>query len=320
MLPPVHVVLRLHAIIPNHLLFIGEAGRSSLEGRQRILIVEDDAGLTPAVLSSWSDGAVVFALAAKKGSPARVKYDPTVVDPTRGGLGDHYDCVMAKLVDMNAYLEKIDARTTPNKWRRNNDTREKESTIIGKNHTSRGNTNRDFSKVVFGGQKRARKSIRWDERLELATKKAVEAPVEENINRKLKKRYLETREEQERALVEMNNWKKQQKEMKSTQVKEAIVKAIEAPVEEEKELNNEEEADVIRIAGQDGNIPYVQEFILPKLSNPGSFIITCIINNITQKDALCYIGASINLMPLTICKGLKFDRVTPTKTSLQSCD
>nr|CAC33018.1 hypothetical protein [Antirrhinum hispanicum] len=62
---------------------VPQQGGRALRGRQRILIVEDDAGLTPAVLSGWSDGAVVFALAAKEGSPARVKYDPTLVDPTR---------------------------------------------------------------------------------------------------------------------------------------------------------------------------------------------------------------------------------------------
>ena len=42
----------------------------------------------------------------------------------------------------------------------------------------------------------------------------------------------------------------------------------------------------------------------PKLKNPGSFIIPCTIGNSYFEKALCDLGASINLMPLSVFRTL----------------
>ncbi|XP_070002510.1 uncharacterized protein [Nicotiana sylvestris] len=56
--------------------------------------------------------------------------------------------------------------------------------------------------------------------------------------------------------------------------------------------------------------------IVEKLSDPGSFTIPCIIGNFAFAKALCDLGASINLMPLTIYKRLGIGRARPTSMLL----
>ncbi|XP_070054501.1 uncharacterized protein [Nicotiana tomentosiformis] len=60
--------------------------------------------------------------------------------------------------------------------------------------------------------------------------------------------------------------------------------------------------------------------IAEKLSDPGSFTIPCTIGNYAFAKALCDLGASINLMPLTICKRLGIGRARPTSMLLQLAD
>ena len=44
--------------------------------------------------------------------------------------------------------------------------------------------------------------------------------------------------------------------------------------------------------------------LLPKLKDSGSFSISCIIGNLKFDNVLCDLGASINLMPLSIFRAL----------------
>ncbi|XP_070046063.1 uncharacterized protein [Nicotiana tomentosiformis] len=60
--------------------------------------------------------------------------------------------------------------------------------------------------------------------------------------------------------------------------------------------------------------------IAEKLSDPGSFTIPCTIGNYAFAKALCDLGASINLMPLTIYKMLGIGRARPTSMLLQLAD
>ncbi|XP_070010701.1 uncharacterized protein [Nicotiana sylvestris] len=60
--------------------------------------------------------------------------------------------------------------------------------------------------------------------------------------------------------------------------------------------------------------------IAEKLSDPGSFTIPCTIGNFAFTKALCDLGASINLMPLTIYKRLGIGRDRPTSMLLQLAD
>ena len=44
----------------------------------------------------------------------------------------------------------------------------------------------------------------------------------------------------------------------------------------------------------------IQKKLPPKLKDPGSFTIPCVIGNLDEMKALCDLGASVNLMPLSV--------------------
>ncbi|MBM1019739.1 retropepsin-like aspartic protease, partial [Escherichia coli] len=58
----------------------------------------------------------------------------------------------------------------------------------------------------------------------------------------------------------------------------------------------------------------------PKLKDPGSFTIPCTIGTEFYGRALCDLGASINLMPLSVFEQLGLGEVKPTTVSLQLAD
>nr|XP_009614352.1 uncharacterized protein LOC104107293 [Nicotiana tomentosiformis] len=60
--------------------------------------------------------------------------------------------------------------------------------------------------------------------------------------------------------------------------------------------------------------------IAEKLSDPGSFTIPCTIGSYVFAKALSDLGASINLMPLSIYKNLGIGRARPTSILLQLAD
>ncbi|CAH9104590.1 unnamed protein product [Cuscuta epithymum] len=64
----------------------------------------------------------------------------------------------------------------------------------------------------------------------------------------------------------------------------------------------------------------LQSKLPPKLKDPGSFSIPCTIGNFVIDKCLCDLGASINLMPLTVCKTLGIVDIKPTTVSLQLAD
>ncbi|XP_075478870.1 uncharacterized protein LOC142519727 [Primulina tabacum] len=64
----------------------------------------------------------------------------------------------------------------------------------------------------------------------------------------------------------------------------------------------------------------VQNKIPPKLKDPGSFSIPCVIGDIVFHKALCDLGASINLMPLSVFKKLGLREPKPSRMSLQLAD
>ncbi|KAL5556867.1 hypothetical protein UlMin_039103 [Ulmus minor] len=64
----------------------------------------------------------------------------------------------------------------------------------------------------------------------------------------------------------------------------------------------------------------LQNKLPPKLKDPGSFTIPCSIGNQYFGKALCDLGASINLMPMSIFKKLGIGEARPTTVSLQLAD
>ncbi|XP_061351615.1 uncharacterized protein LOC133296608 [Gastrolobium bilobum] len=64
----------------------------------------------------------------------------------------------------------------------------------------------------------------------------------------------------------------------------------------------------------------IQKKLPPKLKDSGSFSIPIAIGNIEVGKALCDLGESINLMPLSMCRALRIKELKPTTISLQLAD
>ena len=64
----------------------------------------------------------------------------------------------------------------------------------------------------------------------------------------------------------------------------------------------------------------IQKKLPQKLNDPGSFNIPCVIGNIEFDKALCDLGASINLMPLSVFRKLGLGEAKPTTVTLQMAD
>ncbi|XP_061350313.1 uncharacterized protein LOC133295489 [Gastrolobium bilobum] len=63
-----------------------------------------------------------------------------------------------------------------------------------------------------------------------------------------------------------------------------------------------------------------QKNLPPKLKDPGSFSILFTIGSMTIEKVLCDLGASINVMPLSMMKKLGITEVKPIKMILQLAD
>ncbi|KAM6580981.1 hypothetical protein CsatA_004755 [Cannabis sativa] len=64
----------------------------------------------------------------------------------------------------------------------------------------------------------------------------------------------------------------------------------------------------------------LQKKLPPKIKDPGSFNIPCSIGGSVETKALCDLGASINLMPLSVFKRLGLGKAKPTTVTLQLAD
>ena len=64
----------------------------------------------------------------------------------------------------------------------------------------------------------------------------------------------------------------------------------------------------------------IQHKLPPKLEDPWSFTIPINIGNFEFDKALCDLGASVNLMPLSIFRKLELSEVQPTNITLQLAD
>ena len=64
----------------------------------------------------------------------------------------------------------------------------------------------------------------------------------------------------------------------------------------------------------------LQSSSLSKLQGPDSFSIPCCIGDVQIKRALCDLGASVSLMPLSLCKKLQLPNLKSTTTLVQLAD
>ncbi|XP_058746297.1 uncharacterized protein LOC131619190 [Vicia villosa] len=83
-------------------------------------------------------------------------------------------------------------------------------------------------------------------------------------------------------------------------------------------LKNVENCKVIKLKnGKECEASLPKGKLPPKLKDPESFTIPCYIGDTFCGKALCDLGASINLIPLSIFKKLGIGDVTPTTITLQ---
>ena len=86
-------------------------------------------------------------------------------------------------------------------------------------------------------------------------------------------------------------------------------------------LSNNTSVDLVETINIPENCSAIIQNKLPtKLKDPGSFSIPCSINNFSIDRALCDLGASIILMPLSMCNRLNLGTLKPTNISLQLAD
>ena len=64
----------------------------------------------------------------------------------------------------------------------------------------------------------------------------------------------------------------------------------------------------------------IQNKLPPNLSDPRSFSIPCLVRNVTINRALYDLGASVSLIPYSICKKLQAGDLKPTAIFLQLAD
>ncbi|XP_031127527.1 uncharacterized protein LOC116029619 [Ipomoea triloba] len=64
----------------------------------------------------------------------------------------------------------------------------------------------------------------------------------------------------------------------------------------------------------------LQKHLPPKLKDPGSFAIPCIVGGFVVGRALCDLRASMSLMPYSLCKRLNLGEPKPTTMTLQMAD
>ena len=86
-------------------------------------------------------------------------------------------------------------------------------------------------------------------------------------------------------------------------------------------MSNKKKLDSVGIVGLSKNCnAIIQRKLLEKLRDPGSFTIPCVIGKHTFKKALCDLGASINLMSLSVVKRLNLGEPTHIALSFQMVD
>ncbi|GKB21418.1 reverse transcriptase domain-containing protein [Tanacetum coccineum] len=86
-------------------------------------------------------------------------------------------------------------------------------------------------------------------------------------------------------------------------------------------LNNKEKLfDLAKTPVNENCLAVILKKVHEKLGNPGKFLIPCDFSELVECLALADLGASINLMPLSIWKKLSLPELTPTQMVLELAD
>jgi len=79
-----------------------------------------------------------------------------------------------------------------------------------------------------------------------------------------------------------------------------------------------EDNETIALTRECSNV--IQKKLPPKLKDPDSFSIPCVIGKETIEKAMCDLGASVSLLPLSLLKRIGIGYLKSTKMTLQLAD
>ncbi|XP_071912279.1 uncharacterized protein [Coffea arabica] len=141
--------------------------------------------------------------------------------------------------------------------------------------------------------------------------------VEKNENEK-----QEGKQRNQEAIVEENSREESRENQPSSSATIPIPPAIPSYAKFLKEIMTRkrklEDCETIALTEECSAI--IQNKLPPKLKDPGSFSIPCTIGNVDFSKALCDLGASVSLIPLTVARQLGLHELKRTNITLQLAD
>src|SRR4051812_13757532 len=78
------------------------------------------------------------------------------------------------------------------------------------------------------------------------------------------------------------------------------------------------EHETVMLTGESSTL--MEKKLSPKLSDLGNFLVPCMIGSLIFENALCDLGASVNILPYSLFKKLGLGEVKPTTITLQLID
>ncbi|XP_057740040.1 uncharacterized protein LOC130957190 [Arachis stenosperma] len=141
------------------------------------------------------------------------------------------------------------------------------------------------------------KATKWEECKAIIVESEKKAINQEEHNREVPQEETEERSEEDQKI----------KNAKSSKRDKDI---LETQLQEKKE----------RVKPHIPKLPYPQRELPEKKDDPGSFYIPCTIGDITIEKSFCDLGASINLMPLSLMRKLRICELKSTRILLQMAD
>nr|KYP56300.1 hypothetical protein KK1_002537 [Cajanus cajan] len=147
--------------------------------------------------------------------------------------------------------------------------------------------------------------------------KEVEEEIEKNEEENNKSEIINSEKQKEKNGVEKEKKKKKGKEVIST-VPIQNLPYSHAPSKKEKERQRMLEEETVELEA--GCSAIIQKSLPQKSRDPGSFTLPVSIGNLSVGKALLDLGASINLMPLSMLKKIGEVEVRPTRMTLQLAD
>ncbi|XP_019167792.1 PREDICTED: uncharacterized protein LOC109163472 [Ipomoea nil] len=76
----------------------------------------------------------------------------------------------------------------------------------------------------------------------------------------------------------------------------------------------------VTVAMREESSAIIQSKLPPKLKDPGRFFIPCVIGGTMVSEALCDLGASVSLIPFSLCKKLQLGDPKSTTMTIQLAD